>query len=141
MSGDLTVIEHSIDVKASRQAAWDFWSDVRNWEDPPARFELDGPFSAGTWGTTVLPGQSPVRWRLRDVTPPARAVVEIELERATLAFAWRFEVSGSVTRVTQRVLLSGENAPAYAEPMKEAFAGNLPAGMARLAAAMEASAT
>ena len=37
--------------------AWGYMADVRNWDDPPAEFELDGPFEAGSRGITRMPGQ------------------------------------------------------------------------------------
>jgi hypothetical protein len=40
------------------------------------------------------------------------------------------------TKLTQRLVLSGENASTYAEHVRAAFGSNLVAGMARIAAAM-----
>jgi hypothetical protein len=42
-------------------------------------------------------------------------------------------------RLTQRVLLSGENASAYAEQGRAALGSNMAAGMTRLAATMAAA--
>jgi hypothetical protein len=51
-------LEHAIDVQVSCTFAWNWRTDIRNWDDPPAEFRLDGPFAEGTWGTTLLPGAS-----------------------------------------------------------------------------------
>ena len=61
----------------------------------------------------------------------------MELDRATLAFEWHFApVASDKTTLTQRIVLSGDNASTYAEQVRAAFGQSLPGGMARLAAAM-----
>src|SRR2546426_517750 len=82
-------VEHSVEAPVSPAFAWDWRTDVRNWDDPPAQFQLDGPFAAGSWGTTRLPGQEPLRWQIRDVQPGKSFVMEMPLDRATLSFEWR----------------------------------------------------
>jgi hypothetical protein len=47
------LLEHSVDVNASASFVWDWRTDVRAWDDPPARFSLDGPFATGSWGATI----------------------------------------------------------------------------------------
>jgi len=121
----------------SARFAWRFWTDVRNWDDPPAQFMLDGPFADGSRGTTVLPGQAPSRWCIRDVRSGRSATIEMELEGATLGFEWYFTpLADRKTKLTQRLVLSGEQASRYADQVRAAFGPNLPAGMARVAAAM-----
>ena len=51
-------LEHSVEADVSPSFAWSFRTDIRNWNDPPATFSLDGPFAAGARGTTLLPGRS-----------------------------------------------------------------------------------
>jgi hypothetical protein len=140
MSEIVWQIEHTIEADVSATFAWNFWSNVANWDDPPAEFVLDGPFVAGSAGTTRIPGQDPIQWRIRDVLPGARATIEIELDRATASFTFSFKaVSATRTKLTQRIVLEGENATAYVEHMEAGF-GTLPEGMKRLAAAMTTSA-
>src|SRR5262249_52715497 len=106
-------LEHSVDVDVSVPFAWAWRTDVATGEDPPAEFALDGAFADGVWGTTRLPGLAPMRWQIRDVRPGRSFVVEMPLDRATLSFEWRFDrVAGERTRITQRIVLSGENAAA-----------------------------
>jgi hypothetical protein len=134
--------EHSVEAPVSPAFAWDWRTDVNNWDDPPAQFQLDGPFAAGSWGTTRLPGQEPLRWQIRDVRPGRSFVIELPLDRATLSFEWRFEaVSDRRTRLTQCIALAGDNAAAYEPQVRAAFGSNLPGGMSRIAAAMAAAAT
>jgi ketosteroid isomerase-like protein len=130
-------LEHSVDADVSAPFAWSFWTNSANWDDPPARFVFSGPFTAGAAGTTLIPGQPPLSWRLRDVDPGRSATIEMPLEAATLTFTWSFEpVSDRRTRLTQRVALSGENAGAFVEQVRAGFGSNLVAGMTRIATAM-----
>jgi hypothetical protein len=134
-------IEHTVEVEVGAPFAWGFWSNVSNWDDAAAEFILDGPFAEGSVGTTRMPGQDPIRWRIQDVVPGAGATIEMELDRATVAFRWRFEaVSDTRTKLVQRITLEGENAAAYVGHLDAAF-GTLPEGMKRIAAAMTKSAS
>jgi hypothetical protein len=133
--------EYSVEAQVSPAFAWDWRIDVKNWDDPPAQFQLDGPFGIGSWGTTRLPGQEPLRWQIRDVRPGRSFTIEMPLDRATLSFEWRFEaVSDRRTRLWQRIVLVGDNGAAYAALVRAAFGSSLPDGMNRIAAALEAAA-
>jgi hypothetical protein len=59
------------------------------------------------------------------------------LDRAILAFEWRFEaISGRHTRMTQRIVLSGGNAGAYVAQVRTSFESTLSPGMTKIADAM-----
>jgi hypothetical protein len=128
---------HSIETRATIEFAWRYWTDVKNWDDPPARFEFVGPFVTGARGLTRLPGQPPVEWFVRDVTPGAAATIEIPADGAALSFEWKFESAGEgATLLTQRIALRGQNAENYlghAKTLEE----NLPLGMKKMASAIE----
>jgi hypothetical protein len=133
-------IEHAIDVEVSLSFAWAWRTDITTWHDPPARFSLEGPFAEGVWGTTEMPGQLPMRWRVRDVRPERSYVIEMALDRATLSFEWRFDrLADERSRITQRIVLRGENAAAYEPQVRGGFAPTISDGMRRLAAAMAAA--
>ena len=72
---------------------------------------------------------------------PAKSfVLELQLDRATLTFEWRFDdLPGCRTKLTQHIVLSGENAHAYAEQVEAGFGTNLPDSMRRVAAEMTAA--
>jgi hypothetical protein len=134
-------VEYSVEAQVSPAFAWDWRTDVTNWDDPPAQFQLDGPFATGSWGTTRLPGQEPLRWQIRDVRPGRSFTIEMPLDQATLSFEWRFEaVSDRRTRLWQRIVLVGDNGAAYAAQVRAAFGSSLPDGMNRIAAALAAAA-
>ena len=113
MSEPAWEFQHSAECKATRQFAWRFWTDIANWNDPPAEFDLDGPFESGARLTTTMPGQ---RWEsiIRDLKPEREATIEMQLPDAILSFNWKFEeLSGDETLITQRLVLSGPNAQSF----------------------------
>jgi hypothetical protein len=131
---------NSVEADASVEFAWGYWTNVANWDDPPATFALEGPFAPGTRGVTHVPGQPPIPWFIRDVKPGEAATIEIPADGAAMAFEWRFAAAGTGrTRITQRVLLRGENAGAYIGFAKT-FETNLPDGMKKLVATIEGAA-
>jgi hypothetical protein len=140
MSRIVLQLEHSVEAEVTAEFAWKHRTDIANWNDPPANFSLDGAFIAGSRGTTVLPGQQPLHWKVREVHPPCSFVLEMELDRAILTFEWRFEASSEQrTRMTQRIVLAGENASAYAEQVRAGFSPGLADGMRRIASDMSAA--
>jgi hypothetical protein len=130
-------ITHSVETNASVAFAWNFWTNVSNWDDPPAEFELEGPFAIGSRGSTRLPGQEPLHWVIRKVAPPNAATIEMSLDGATLSFEWQFVgIADGRARLTQRIVLKGEKADLYLSQVRDAFSANLPDGMNKLATAM-----
>jgi hypothetical protein len=102
-------ITHSVETSASPAFAWKYWTTVSNWSDPPAEFELQGPFEAGS---RVL----------RDVCPPTAATFAMPLAQAVLCFEWRFDaLPDGRTRISQRITLEGENEEAYRSQMASAL--------------------
>jgi hypothetical protein len=131
-------IMHSVDANASPAFAWAYMTSVANWDDPPATFKLGGPFIAGSRGTTWTPGQEARRWEIREVNPARSYTLEMALDRAAMSFEWRFDgIADGGTRLTQHIVLQGENAAAYVAQVQSAFTSSLGAGMKKIAAAME----
>jgi hypothetical protein len=131
-------IEHSVEADASPEFAWGYWTDVSHWEDPPARFSLDGPFREGALGTTRMPDQEPRGWRIAALRPGESYTLETALDGATLSFEWSFAPApGGRTRLTQRIVLSGENAAGFKDAVAAGFGANLAPGMARIAGLIE----
>ena len=129
--------QHSVDCSVPRQFAWDYWTNVANWDDPPAAFHLDGPFATGSQITTSLPGQV-LHSVLRDVADH-EATIEMQLPGAILRFHWRFEiVTEKTSRITQRLVLSGPNAAAFVA-QASMLEHTTPDGMKKLVASIERS--
>ena len=137
MAADPWEISHSVETNASPAFAWHYWTNIANWDDPPAEFELYGPFATGSRGATRLPGQEPLHWFLREVTPPNAATIEMSLDGAALSFEWRFVgLPDGRTRLTQRIVLYGDKVEIYLSQVKATFTANIPGGMNKFATAM-----
>jgi hypothetical protein len=130
--------ERSVDVDVAASFAWQYMTDIRNWNDPPAEFTLEGSFAAGTRGTTRMPGQPTRSWTIQDVTPGRAYAIHGSLAAdAFVLFHWQFDaLSEHRTRLTQRLELWGENAAAYVSDIQSAFEPNLEPGMRRIAEMM-----
>jgi hypothetical protein len=130
--------QHSVQCNATRRFAWNYWTNIENWDDPPAKFHLDGPFSDGARLTTILPGQT-FQSVIRDVRPEREATIEMQLQDAVLSFHWKFEdLADDRVRITQRLVLQGANAKSFLAQVG-VFEQSVPAGMKKVAAAIERS--
>ena len=137
MADEPFVLEHSIEADVSPAFAWKFRTDIATWADPPAIFLLDGPFAEGSRGTTLMPGQEPLAWWIRDVQTGRSFAIEMPLDRATLRFEWHLgAVSDRRTKLTHRVILSGSNAAAYRQQVETGFGATLASGMEKIVASM-----
>ena len=130
--------EHHIECAVNPEVAWMFWTDPRNWALDPdvASVELHGPFASGSEGTTESRSAGKICWKLRSVGKDKSAVIEVPLPDGLADFHWRFDPCPRGTRITQRVSLEGPQAEAYFDLLKS----GIPAGMAKLAQAIESSA-
>jgi hypothetical protein len=140
MSEPVWEFEHSIECNAPRRFSWEYWTNVANWNDPPANFALNGPFEAGSRLTTTLPDQI---WHsiIRDVHPGHEAVIEMQLPGAVLEFHWKFEdLPKDRTRITQRLVLRGTNAKPFVAQVG-VFEQTVPAGMKKVVTAIERART
>ena len=140
MSDIVLVLEESIEVDVSPAFAWNFRTDVANWNDPPATFMLNGPFEDGSQGETLVPGQSPRVWWIRDVDTGRSFAIEMALDRAMLRFEWLFGAgTRGTTMLAQRIILWGDNAAAYRDQVETGFGSTLADGMNRIAEEMVAA--
>ena len=134
------VLEHSIEAEVSPAFAWKFRTDITTWSDPPATFQLDGPFAEGARGLTLMPGQEPVAWWIRDIRHGHWFAIEMPLDQATLRFEWHLgALSERRTKLTHRVILAGHNMEAYRKQVETGFGANLAAGLEKIAQSMVAA--
>ena len=69
--------------------------------------------------------------------PTRPSLLTCSLDQAVLSFQWRFDaVSERRTRITQRILLSGDNAATYSDQVHANFGVMLGDGMKRISDAM-----
>jgi hypothetical protein len=128
---------HSVECRAPRRFCWEYWTDVAKWDDPPARFTIDGPFQNGARIRTELPGQTLVSV-VRGVEEGRAATIELELPNAVFCFHWSFDdLDGRErTLIHQRLELSGEGAGVFVEQAK-VMGKTAPDGVKKLVGAME----
>jgi hypothetical protein len=130
---------HTVECGAPREFCWAYWTDITTWHDPPASFSIDGPFADGARITTELPGQKLVSV-VRDVEEGRAATIELGLPNAVFCFQWRFDdVEGSEgkrTRISQRLVLSGEDAGLFVEQAK-VMGQTAPDGVRKMVRMME----
>jgi hypothetical protein len=139
MTAPVWKFEHSAECEAPRAFVWNYWTDVRNWDDPPATFELHGTFSEGTRLFTILPDQR-LESVIREVHEEHETLIEMEVAGAVVGFCWKFAdiVPERRTRLTQSIVLSGAGADGLKEQAK-VLGENAPAGMKKLVQAIERS--
>ena len=130
--------EHSVKCSTSCQFAWTYWTDITNWNDPPAKFELDGPFAVGSRLTTTLPDQT-LHSVIRYVEPGYAATIEMQLPDGVLSFSWTFEdLPETRSRITQRLVLSTASPALVAQA--RVLEQTVPQGMSKLIASIEEAA-
>ena len=136
--------EHSVECRVSRDFAWQFWTNVDNWAvvDPGVdSVKLDGPFAVGSRGVTKTGDYPPIEWQITEVEDGKRALIEVPVPGAVAKFLWTFaDAAGGGTHITQQVSIEGEQDEQYAETFGKEMEGGMPAGMQRLADAIEAAA-
>lgn len=127
---------HAVECNAPRQFCWNYWTNIANWDDPPAKFRLEGRFESGSRIITELPEQTLVSV-IRDVHEERSAVIEVGLPDALFAFYWSFDdLEGGRTRISQRLALYGDNASAFVDQAK-LMGENALHGIKKLVTAME----
>jgi len=129
----------SIEVRAHREFAWQFWTNVVNWRklEPAVEFELDGPFAPGTRGRTTMSGQEARRWFIRAVDDGRSWIQEMPLPGASFMVSMLFEeLAQNRTRITQRLWLQGEGAEALVDDVR-LFESTTPDGLKRIASIIE----
>ena len=130
--------EHSVKCGTSRHFAWTYWTDIANWNDPPAKFELDGPFAVGSRLTTILHDQM-LHSVIRYVEPGYAATIEMQLPDGVISFCWTFEdLPEKRSLVTQRLELSTARAALVAQA--RVLEQTVPQGMSKLIASIEEAA-
>jgi len=138
MSEAVWEFAHSVECAVPREVAWGYWTNAENWDDPPARFEFDGPFAAGTRLKTILPERE-LESVIRQVVEGHSARIEMDMMPAVVAFDWGFEeLDGRRTKITQRIRLSGHGAEALVEQARM-LEQSVPLGMQKQAGNMERS--
>jgi len=128
------LLEHSERTTADLDVVWSFMTKVNNWSDPPAQFEMDGPFQAGACGRTTFPDREPTPWRIANVRPRESYVIALDLPGAVCLCQWSFtELPSGGAQITQRIGVAGNEAAQHAEGVRAGFQPTIEEGMKRIA--------
>ena len=136
-------VKYSVVATASLDKVWEFHSNIeKHWRriegDAVESITLNGPYQAGTIGTTKMPGQEPIEWHLVDVEQPVHSVTEVRLDDAIVRTTWTFEaIAENRTRLTQQMVLEGPGSAAYISMMEDNFGKNIGPGMEKIAREIE----
>jgi hypothetical protein len=133
--GNMLIIKHSIETKASPEAIWNIWKDVENWKTWDHGIEystIDGPFVAGTTGTLKPKGGPLVKTMLTEVEPLKRFVDESQLCFAKIIVSHELEQVGGKTLVTTQIEMNGPLAFIFAFLIGRQMKKNLPQEMAAM---------
>jgi Polyketide cyclase / dehydrase and lipid transport len=134
--------ERSRDTSAPSDRVWQIWSDTSTWPqwNPDVRaITLDGPFDTGTTGSMTT-GQGTHKIRLESVVA-GRSFDLVTSPVPATAFRFHFEItpSGSGSRISQSVSMSGLLAPIFAQMMGNRIAKSFEPILAGLAGAAEST--
>ena len=129
--------EHSAESAASGADAWQRYVDVEHWNawsrGGVEWSRLDGPFEAGTTGTSKPPGFPASRFRLTAVEPERMFASESKLPGARLAFEHVIEPADGGVRIAHRADLEGPLAKLWGALIRRTIEKSLPDGVDRLA--------
>ena len=114
-------LEHSVEADVSPLFVWNWRIDIRTWDDPPAQFQLDGPFASGSWGTTLFPGREPLRWQIRDVRSGAAFIIEVPLDGAVMSLSGWLTLYRTTEPGSRNVFSCGASMPCICEPSSRRF--------------------
>ena len=79
------IVKHTVETKATPEKIWEIWQDVENWKTWDEQIELsqiEGPFQAGTHGSTKFIGTPLFKTLLTQVEP-----LKLVVQEAYLFFA------------------------------------------------------
>ncbi|MFI6738907.1 SRPBCC family protein [Nonomuraea sp. NPDC050451] len=130
--------EHTMDTTAPAAAVWALYADVNGWtawDTSLLQINLEGPFEVGTEGTMTPEGQDTVRFRIVELVTDELFTDETVVGELTLRFIHKLEETGTGTRVTHRVEITGPGA----EEIGPMVTSDVPDAMSALIKLAEAS--
>lgn len=106
----MLIVKHTVETTATPTQIWKVWQDVENWKKWDEEIELsqiDGPFQAGTTGSTKFVGTPLFKTLLTQVEPLKLVVQEAYLSFAkVISYQSMSQVAGK-TQVTFQVEIRG----------------------------------
>jgi uncharacterized protein YndB with AHSA1/START domain len=138
----MATYERSRETSAPPDRVWQMWSDTSTWPqwNPDVRaITLDGPFDTGTSGSMTT-GRGTHKIRL-DAVVAGRSFDLVTSPVPATAFRFHCEItpSGSGSRISQSVSMSGLLAPIFAPMMGSRIAKSFEPILAGLGSAAESA--
>jgi hypothetical protein len=135
--------EHSAVADVPRWFAWEFWSDLSNWErvqgEGVESIRLEVPFVAGTIGVIKMAEQDLQPWVISRFEAGRSATIETALQGAIFSIETHFEaLDPGRTLISQRMTLDGDRADQHAQAMR-VMETSAPQDLAKLVTAMESA--
>jgi uncharacterized protein YndB with AHSA1/START domain len=134
-------VEHSVETRASAEAVWQLWADVKRWPEWNAgveRIELRGPFAEGSTILMTPPGDDPVELRIAEASEPELFIDEADGGDFVVRTTHRVEdVGDERSRITYRMEIDGPAADAVGPEIGPEISGDFPQVLAALAARAE----
>jgi hypothetical protein len=131
---------HELVAQVPIEAAWSYWTNVEHWAiTETARVELiDLEFDVGSRGRVLVDGGHVVEWTVTEAAAPYRGAYRSANTPWPVTYTWCFDpVDEERTRITQRVLVDGEESTASA--IAQGIAHDLGTGMETLVNRMVAA--
>jgi len=128
----MRIVKHTVETKATPMQIWEVWQDVENWKKFDQEIEIsqiDGPFQAGTTGSTKFVGTPPFKTLLTQVEPLKLVVQEAYLFFAKVVSYQSMSQAAGKTRVTFQVEIRGPLAFFYAWMIGRFIKKKIPAEM------------
>lgn len=126
------IIKHTIETEATPVQIWKVWQDVENWKKWDQEIEIsqiDGPFQAGTAGSTKFVGTPLIKTLLMQVEPFKLVVQEAHLSFAkVISYQSMSQIAGK-TQVTFQVEIRGPLSLFYAWMLGRFIKKKIPAEM------------
>jgi hypothetical protein len=140
-AGNMLIIKHTIETKASPKAIWAVWQDVEKWYtwDHGVEYSsIEGSFEKGTKGVLKPKGGPVVQIELTSVEPYKRFVSESKLFLAKIIFTHDIFELKDKTLVTHQIDMKGPWAFLFAYLIGRKMKKNLPQEMAMMIEMIEA---
>jgi hypothetical protein len=106
----MRIIKHTIETKATPTQIWKIWQDVETWSNWDQALEfskIDGPFQAGTTGSTKFANTPPFKTLLTQVKPLKLVVQETYLTFAKVVSCQSMKQLPGKTQVTFQIEIRG----------------------------------
>ncbi|MCH9613379.1 MAG: hypothetical protein SP1CHLAM54_03780 [Chlamydiia bacterium] len=132
---------HTVETKAPPEQIWRIWEDVENWKrwDKDIEYsEIDGPFQAGTKGTTKFFETPSFKTLLTEVKPHQLFIQEAYLSFAKVVSNHSMNHSNGVTEVTFRVEIQESSSSFHSQMIGRFIKKKLPLEMEEMLKIVEA---